>query len=379
MAATNCIKHALSVFIFGSVLVGCGGGGGGGSGSTIDPGSGGGNDPSPPNPSSTTTYGTTSSHGDFATWTITGTTLSAVWQKINLTGGVAATFRIQATCESSGATYGEHSCHVTSATTDAVGVPPPSIGTVFTVLEAEGTALFVYSAADSNTGLPSQLHTGIKYDPAGCAANISGQYLYVHSGPGSAELFGLYQIDTNFESIVHADFGMNGSALANAQLGYLTSNESSTGEELLHSIDCNAGVQRINFNGDEARILRTQNGALVLDLAAGHGGKVAFNRSHAAALEDFANKRFTALSYGDDAMHPYDLAALSSGAVTSENGRLLLRLSGTSSSTSSTTTTIEPISNATLQAKFMTPDPYLLNSALTGLVPDLQACKESIR
>ena len=365
MASTFHIRHKFWIFILGGAIAGCGGGGGSPVGNSDQ-----GGEPGQPASSVTNTYGTTSSHGDFATWTISGVDVRAVWQKINLTGTVAATFTIQAICGSASATNGERACGITASTTDVAGIPPPKIGNTFKIVEAVGSALFVYTAADADTGMPSQLHIGVMHDSVGCNVDLSGEYLYTHIGPGSKSLFGLYRVDKNFEAINHADFGMHGGSLAEAQLHYLTDYGTSTGEELILNLGCEAGVQRVTFNGDEDRVLRTKTGTLILDMAAGQGGNIAFDRRQAAPLEDFANKRFTALSFSDDPAHPYDLATLNSGSVVTGDDSHFIDLSGIGIKESSMSARIEPISDRAIQAKFLPPESYLLNSALAQNVPE---------
>jgi hypothetical protein len=370
MSSKNRIGNTARITILSAILNGCGGGGGGSStadSTTVDGGTTG-----SPTPSAAAVYGTTSSQGDFATWTISGTNLSAVWQKINVNGSVAVTFTIRASCNAASIVHGERDCKITSATSDSIGVPAPSVGVSLKVLEAGGTALFVYTEPDPQAGLPSQFHIGVTVDPAGCLADVSGEYLYTHTGPGSQTLFGLYRIDANLESITHADFGMDGSSLADANLGYLVASETDNGHEPLTAMGCESGVQRVQLNGDEARILRTRNGALVFDLAAGQGGTIAFHRSRAAALRDFADKQFTLFSFSDDETHSYDIGKLTSGALTDEHDNPTVVLAGASLNAGSMSAIIEPISNATLERKFLTPVAYLENSNIAETIPDVR-------
>jgi hypothetical protein len=365
------IKSAISALVFLTTLEGCGGGGGAG-GATGGPGSGSGGDSGPTPVGVTTSYGSTSSHGDFATWTISGTNVSAVWEKIHTDGTVAATFKISASCESEDVLFGDRACTITTSSTDVPSVLPPSVGTPLKLVEAVNSALFVFIDADAKSGLPSQLHIGILNDANGCTADLSGEYLYVHTGLGTKELFGLYAIDSNFESVRHAGFGMAGGSVKDASLGYVIDNSSVTGAHHLNTSSCKNGIQRIAFDGIESRLLRTHHGALVLDLAAGQGGNIAFHRAHAANLQDFANKRFTALRFGDSQGLPYDIAQLAGGDLIVNGDDQSVALTGTSQTDGSTGITLEPISNTAIQAKFVSPDSYQLNAALAEDIPDLR-------
>ncbi len=155
----------------------------------------------------TTTYSTTSSKGDYAEWTITGSALNATWYVENTTGAIDYTYTIAANCGDPDS-YGVRSCAITSSSCDdgvslCSSTTPPSGS--FDMMDVPGVALFVHTGSGST----AQLHIGFAKDSTACTADISGDYTMIYTGLGRQENFGVYRSDASFINIIHADFGFD--------------------------------------------------------------------------------------------------------------------------------------------------------------------------
>lgn len=245
------------------------------------------------------TYSTTSNVGDYAEWTFTGSTLTATWKQISSVGAVEKTFNINADCLTFNSTYGYLSCTINS------GLSSCSPGTLacgsapsgnFDMMEVPGVAMFVHT----NDGT-DQLHVGMLKDSSGCAADVSGDYVFAKTGVGQKELFGLYRSDANFLNVTHADFKMvAGAQTTTPVVTYSTSDASGAGTITLVDGGCSGGVRSRTTGPTTIRSMMTTSGLFVLDLPSGQGGIVSFKTANAASLADFAGKNFGGISFPDN-------------------------------------------------------------------------------
>jgi len=243
----------------------------------------------------TFTYSTTSSKGDYSEWTLTGASLSAIWNFIANDGTIEYTFTIAATCSAADDT-GSRECTIsTSSCADGSLVcPAPPTGS-FNLMEVPGVALY----AITNAGMvDAQLHVGFAKNNDACSDDVSGDYTFIRTGLGLRDSFGLYRSDANFINILHADFGFTTTdSNASQTLSYNTGTEA----EAFGDSGCSDGVRERTIGGSiTVRSMMTNSGLFVLDLPAGEGGLVAFETSRAATLADFSNKSFGGISFPDN-------------------------------------------------------------------------------
>jgi len=271
------------VFSAVAALVACGGGGGGDNGSASN------TDPTP------YFYATTSSKGDYSTWEIRGSHLDAVWQKVQPDGDIAFATQISATCSAEDS-FGVRSCTIDSTVcTDAAATCPATGPTgSFNLREVPGVALYAEIASITDP----QLHLGFAMDATACTQDVSGDYTSIRTGLGVSENFGMYRSDTNFENVMHADFGFD---TADANLSQTLAYRTFTESESLFDYGCFDGLRIRQLSGGIiARSMITDSGLFVMDLPAGQGGLLSFRTENAATLADFAGKSFGGISYPDN-------------------------------------------------------------------------------
>ncbi|MCC7440647.1 MAG: hypothetical protein IT285_03375, partial [Bdellovibrionales bacterium] len=253
------------------------------------------------------TYTSTSTKGDFATWTITGNNLHAVWKVTTTDGAVAKTFTVDATCGEPHATYGYKTCEIeegscSNGEEDCGDETPDG---EFHMMDVPGVALFVHIEGDD------QLHVGIVTDEDGCDANVSGNYTYIRAGAGNSDIFGMYHSDSSLNTVEHADFGFNTAAAATTPTVVATTGGGNGHDELVGS-SCSNGVRTRTVNGDTLRSMMTESGLFIMDMPSGQGGIVSFKTSKAASLSDLANKEFGGITFNDDGTNK--LIAASTGS-----------------------------------------------------------------
>ncbi len=276
--------NSVIVFLFGGALLvllgSCGGGGGG----------------SALSGSSNSTYATTSTRGDYAEWTLSGSTLNATWQVINNTGQTDYTFSITANCAAADA-FNLRTCTIStsSCTAGLLACPTDPTGTL-QIMEAPGVALFVNT---DPMGVSEQLHVGFVKNNNACADDISGDYTFIRTGLGVNENFGMYRISALDElNILHSDFGFDApDSVTTPSIIYRTGTES----ESFTDDGCVNGVRSRTISGNSLRLMVTSSGLFVMDLPAGQGGLLSFKTSNAASLVDFAGRSFTGISFPDNA------------------------------------------------------------------------------
>lgn len=274
-----------------------------------------------------TTYAATSSTGDYAQWTISGTTLSGTWQVTNSTGAITKTLTITATCGSADATYGYMTCAVSSSscadgTTVCGASDAPAAGTAFYAFEVPGFALFV-KAQDGNA--KNELQVGFALDTT-CptASATTSDYSFIHLGNAQTDLFGVMRITPTFTALTHADFRMGrGSCTAGTSSGgcsatptvlYSNGNGTGTGVETITSTSCSSGVQTVVLNGSlTIRASASTSGNMIVDFPSGLGGIIAFPVSTAATLSDLASRSFGGIVFPDNGSA--NLATVTTGAV----------------------------------------------------------------
>jgi hypothetical protein len=239
-------------------------------------------------------YSSTSSKGDYAEWTFTGQTLTAVWKEINGTGGVDRTLNITANCDTYDSTYNYHTCTITdSSCAPGVGTCNGNPSGKLEMMEVPGVALFVHSQVEGE-----QLHMGILKDGTACAADVSGDYVFAHTAHASKELVGIYRSDSDFTQITHADFIMKAaSSTAKPDVEYSSSD--ALGQLTFGNPTCSDGVRTRTIGSMTVRSMVTPAGIFILDLPAGMGGLIAIKTTMAAALSDFANKQFAGIVFTD--------------------------------------------------------------------------------
>lgn len=242
----------------------------------------------------TFTYSTTSSKGDYSEWTLTGSSLSAIWNFIATDGAIEYTFTVSATCSAADST-GSRECTInTSSCADGSLVCPAPPAGSFSLMEAPGVALYVITNAGM---IDAQLHVGFAKNDDACSEDVSGDYTFLRTGLGLRDIFGLYRSDANFINILHADFGVTTSdSNASQMLSYNTGSEAET----LGDNGCSNGIRERTIGGITVRSMITNSGLFLLDLPAGEGGLIAFETSRAATLSDFANKNFGGISFPDN-------------------------------------------------------------------------------
>lgn len=241
-------------------------------------------------------YASTSNKGDYAEWTFSGHTLNATWQRIDSVGDVLTTIKLVASCGTYDSKYNYFTCQVSDQSTclpgkiACNGVPSGTLQ----MMEVPGVAMFVRDETDAD----GQLHIGMLKDKNACTTDVSGDYLFAHTALGSKELVGVYRSDSDFHSIVHADFGFQAaSGTVTPSVKYMTND--SGGALTLAGTDCTDGVRSRTAGGLSMRSMITQAGVFVLDLPAGMGGLIAIKKSAAATLSDFANRKFAGLTFPD--------------------------------------------------------------------------------
>jgi hypothetical protein len=280
--------------------------------------------------SSAVTYGSTSSTGDFAQWTVDGSSVSAIWQVTeSATGAIKRTLNITATCGAADATYGYKTCTIDSgsctAGTGSCSGETPSAGSVFKMLEVPGTAIFVHAGsggAAGSGGDTDQLHVGFTLD-TNCS-DVTGDYTFMKVGKAQRDLFGVFRLNSDFSSITHATISANTSSCnGSTNSGNCTATPdwamSETGSGLSAmsvTPSCAGGVRTLNLGGGKtARTIRSTGGTFIFDLPAGEGGIVGMPVANAATAADFANKSFNGIAFPDNGGP--QLMAVSTGALTS--------------------------------------------------------------
>ncbi len=271
------------------------------------------------------TYSTTGTTGDYAEWTVSGSSLTAIWKVTTNTGAIAKTLNVSATCGAADATFGYKVCSVASGTCTAeptftcAADDAPSAGKQFYMFEVPGVALVVKGKTESGTpDIQEQLHVGLLKDTS--CASISGDYTFMMTGLKKYELFGIYRTDADFNSVIHADFGFDngGTAASNPTVRYTTGTPN--GVESITGSGCVDGVRvRSIGSGGSASTIRmasTSAGAFIVDLPSGSGGLVAFKTTNAATIADFASKTLGGIKFSDDGSEE-ELIAVTTGAVTS--------------------------------------------------------------
>lgn len=256
------------------------------------------------------TYSTTSSKGDYAEWTLSGSQLTAAWNVIQTDGTIAYTLNFTSTCGMAD-TFGVHTCTVDAATSTCSNGALTCPGTFtgdFSMMEVPGVALFVHTGSGSS----SQLNVGFAKDSGACTQDVSGDYTTIHTALGSTENFGLFRADSNILNVTHGDFGFDTSnSTATPTVAYRTG----TPDVTFSDSGCVNGVRTrvLVGSGDIIRSMMTASGLSVWDLPSGQGGLISFKTANAATLSDFANKSFGGISFPDDAP-PEPISAIS-GAV----------------------------------------------------------------
>lgn len=267
-----------------ALLGSCGGGSSSGSGG------GGGSTVTTPN-----TYATTSTRGDYAEWTLDGSTLNATWQSISDIGEVDYTFTITANCSAANS-FNLRNCTIsTSSCADGVSACPADPTGDLELMDAPGVALFV----NTDPGMVTeQLHIGFAKNNDGCGVDMAGDYSFIRTGLGLSDIFGMYRSDANAINITHADFGFDSADdnVTSQTVGYRTG----TPVEMFDDDGCVNGVRTRGNGGSALRIMVTNSGLFILDLPSGQGGLVSFKTSTAASLSDFAGKTFTGISFPDN-------------------------------------------------------------------------------
>jgi hypothetical protein len=272
--------------------------------------------------STSATYGTTGTSGDYAEWTVSGSTLTGVWKVIDTAGALVKTLNVSATCGSADATYGYRVCTIdTGICTPVSGLTcaaddAPSPGKQFYMFEVPGVALMVKGKSESGTpALQEQLHVGLLKDSS--CGSIAGDYTFMMTGINRRDLFGIYRTDANLTNVTHADFGMSytGSEGSTPSVAYTTGG-TTNGTDALGGTSCVDGVRERTISAGAAtiRMAGTAAGAFVVDLPSGQGGLVAFKTTNAASLADFAGKTFGGISFPDNSSE--QLLAATTGAST---------------------------------------------------------------
>ena len=250
--------------------------------------------------SSVITYSTTSNKGDYSEWTLVGSSLNAIWNVENDTGGIDYTYNLVATC-SAEAADGTRSCAIDAAASNCNAgliTCPDSPSGSFDLMDVPGVALFVHTSGV--TFGSDQLHVGLAKNSGACSDDVTGDYTFIRTGLGLDQNFGMFRSDTNFVSVVHSDFGFDngGVGTATPTIMYRSGRDSET----FGDGGCSDGVRtRTDMGGtDTFRAMITQSGLFLLDLPASQGGMVAFKTDKAATLADFASKRFKGISFPDN-------------------------------------------------------------------------------
>ena len=277
---------------------------------------------------SAVTYGSTSSTGDFAQWTVDGSTITAVWQVTeSVSGAIKRTLNISATCGAADATYGYKTCTIdsgscTAGTGSCSGETPPA-GAQFHMLEVPGTAIFVHAGsggAAGSGGDTDQLHVGFTLDTT--CSDVAGDYTFMKVGKAQRDLFGVFRLNSDFSSITHATIGANtatcnGSTNTGSCTATPTWAMSETGSELnamAVTPSCSSGVRTLNLGGGKtARTIRSTGGTFIFDLPSGEGGVIGMPVAKAATAADFANKTFNGIAFPDN--DGPKLMAVTTGAV----------------------------------------------------------------
>lgn len=290
------------------------------------------------------TYGSTSTKGDYATWTISGDSMSIEWQVPSATGAINYTYSISATCGSENATYHYKTCTVSSASCTAGALAcsgTPTAGTTFDMMAVPGVAIFVHTGSGTAN---EQLHVGVVADANACSSDISGTYVFIRTALGEEDLFGMYSSDSNFTTVNHADFRMSaGSSTATPTIVYNAGGGTGTGLESLTGSSCSNGLRTRTLSGSQIRSMMTASGLFILDLPSGSGGLVSFKTSNAASISDFASKSFSGISFPDNST-PQAIAA-TSGALSSGAVSLTANVGGSTINLS-----LKPFSDATSAA-----------------------------
>ncbi len=249
------------------------------------------------------TYGTTSSTGDWAEWTIEGSALSVLWQDISLTGDLERTFTVKATCVTADATFGYRTCTISSfacadGTATCTGTEGADI-TQFHTFEIPGVALMVHAPKSTTTDSVNNddIHFGFATSTASCKDDVSGDYVYARMNVGDNDIFGLYRTDADLLNVTHAVFQYSGSDLTTKQLAY---NASSGGTLTLTDGGCTNGLRQRTSPGGKFRAFLTAAGTFILDMPEGNGGIVSFKTENAASLSDFASKEWNGISFPDN-------------------------------------------------------------------------------
>ena len=264
------------------------------------------------------TYATTSTRGDYTEWTLTGNTLSAVWQVVNGMGGIDYTHTFDATCGPEASTGLRECTFGTVTCADGLSACPPVPTGSFSMMHVPDVAIFVHTG----TGVSSQLHIGFLKDDTACTQDVSGDYVSMHIGLGKRDIFGMYRSDTNFIDILHSDFGFTTTdSNMHQTLSYNTGTEAAT----LVNNGCTDGVRFRDIGGSSLRSMMTRSGLFVLDLPAGEGGILSFKVANVATLSDIANKSFGGYTFPDD--DDPEAITVTSGAVTSNRIALTATLS----------------------------------------------------
>jgi hypothetical protein len=271
--------------------------------------------------SSSVTYSTTGTTGDYAEWTVSGSTLTAVWKVMNGTGAITKTLNVSATCGAADATFGYKACTVDSGSCTAesgsscAADDAPSAGKQFYMFEVPGVALVVKGKTESGTpAIQEQLHVGLLKDTS--CASIAGDYTFMMTGLKKRDLFGIYRTDSDFNNITHADFGMDNGGTAATTPSVIYTTGSTGGIETLTGSGCVDGVRTRGISGSTIRLAATAAGAFIVDMPAGQGGLVAFKTTNAASISDLAGKSFGGIKFPDDGSAE-EVIAVTTGALAS--------------------------------------------------------------
>ena len=349
----NCIA-GLSMAV---LLAACGGGGGSSSSTTP----------------TAVTYGSTSTKGDYATWTIAGSNLTAVWQEIDSLGAIDSTINLTATCGTPDATYSFRTCTFVTITSTDPAATLPAIGSTFDILESPGNVIFVHTGSAGTND--EQVHAGILKSSSGCTEDLTGDYIYSHAGFDHRDLWGFYTTTgSDFLDVTHADFSMVGASIASATMQYATGGGTGDGTGSIIGTTCTDGVRTVDLGVDgTARLVKTENGMFILDLPSGKGGIVAFKSSNAATPTNIAGKRFGVVVFEEQGTTKQtSLLDLTASAVVTSGGDSSITLTGTGNDLGSTVinATLEPLSNPGLATRYATPAAYTANNTLATTFPD---------
>lgn len=256
-----------------------------------------------------TTYVTSSNVGDLATWSVDGTTVSAVWSVTNPSvGTVKETFVLSGQCGAVDSTFGTKACTLGQSTclpgTGPCGASDaPPVGSIVQLAEATGLGLMVLTPSPS-----PQLFVGIA--AASCSASSAGDFVFVNTGLGQYSLLGLYRFDQNFKNIENANFRMTGSVSS----PLVTYDGLKNWLYQTSGLTCSDGIRSFVWDSVNYSTVLTHGGALLFDKPSGQGGSIGFNLANAAKVSDLSNIKLAGFAFPDSS-GPVRMAMSTGSAV----------------------------------------------------------------